>query len=110
MVKIIYCITKKAELTDEEFFRYWKNIHGPIGGQIPGLRRLVQSRRVSVSADARSPDYDGVVELWFDDIEALLAARRSPEWKTSSEDEAKFIDTSKVAYLVSEEHVIVDRI
>jgi len=31
MIKLVYCITKKAGLTDEEFFRYWENIHGPIG-------------------------------------------------------------------------------
>ncbi len=108
MVKVVYCITKKAALTDEEFFRYWKNIHGPIGARIPGLRRLVQSHGVVVRGDKRSPDYDGVAELWFDDVEALLAARQSPEWKASSEDEANFIDHSKVAYFVSEEHVILD--
>jgi len=32
MIKLVYCITKKAGLTDEEFFHYWENIHGPIGG------------------------------------------------------------------------------
>ncbi len=31
MIKLVYCITKKAGLTDEEFFRYWENIHGPMG-------------------------------------------------------------------------------
>jgi len=108
MVKLVYCITKKAGHSDEEFFHYWKNIHGPIGARIPGLRRLVQSRRVNVSGDKRSPDYDGMAELWFDDIDALLAARESAEWKASTEDEANFIDHSKVAYFVSEEHVILD--
>jgi uncharacterized protein (TIGR02118 family) len=107
MVKLVYCITKKAGHSDEDFFHYWKNIHGPIGARIPGLRRLVQSRRVDVSGDKRSPDYDGMAELWFDDIEALLAARESPEWKASTDDEANFIDHSKVAYFVSEEHVIL---
>jgi hypothetical protein len=29
MVKLVYCITKKAGLSDDEFFRYWKNVHGP---------------------------------------------------------------------------------
>jgi uncharacterized protein (TIGR02118 family) len=47
-----------------------------------------------------------MAELWFDDVEALLAARQSPEWKASTEDEANFIDQSKVAYFVSEEHPI----
>ena len=34
VIKLVYCITKKAGLTDEEFFRYWKDIHGRIGAQI----------------------------------------------------------------------------
>jgi len=36
-----------------------------------------------------------------------MAARQSSEWQTSSEDEANFIDHNKVAYFVSEEHLIL---
>ncbi len=107
MVKLVYCITKKAGLTDDEFFRYWENVHGPIGARIPGVRRMVQSHRIAVPGDQHRPDYDGMVELWFNDAEALLAARRSPEWQASSEDEEEFIDHTRVAYFVTEEHVIV---
>jgi len=110
MIKLVYCISKKPGMTDAEFFDYWKNVHGPIGSRIPGLRRLVQSHRRNVAGDKHSPDFDGMAELWFDDAEALLATRQSPEWKASHEDEANFIDHSKVAYFVSEEHVILDRI
>jgi uncharacterized protein (TIGR02118 family) len=109
MIKLVYCISKKAGLSDEEFFRYWENVHGPIGARIPRLRKLVQSHRVIVPGDKHRSDYDGMAELWFDDIEALLAARQSPEWKASSEDEANFIDHERVAYFVSEERVIWDR-
>ena len=108
MIKLVYCITKKPGLTDQEFFSYWKNIHGPIGARIQGLRRLVQSHRVNIPGDKYQPDYEGMVELWFDDRDALLAARQSPEWKTSSEDEANFVDHARTAYFVSEEHVILD--
>jgi uncharacterized protein (TIGR02118 family) len=107
MIKLVYCITKKPGLTDDEFFHYWKNVHGPIGARIPHLRRLVQSHRVRVDGDKYQPDYDGMAELWFDSEEALLAARQSPEWKASREDEANFIDHSKVAYFVSIEHVVL---
>jgi len=106
MIKLVYCITKKPDMTDEAFFHYWEKVHGPIGARIPGVRRLVQSHRLKVPGD-RLYDYDGVVELWFDDMEALLAARATPEWQVSTEDEANFIDHSKVAYFVSEEHVII---
>ena len=50
-----------------------------------------------------------MAELWFDNIDALLQARQSREWKESTEDEAIFIDHTKVAYFVSEEHVIFDK-
>jgi uncharacterized protein (TIGR02118 family) len=108
MVKLVYCITKKATLTDAEFFDYWKNVHGPIGARIPRLRKLTQSHRWAV-AGFRA-DYDGVAELWFDSLEDLQAARQSPESKASSEDEVNFIDHSKVALFVSEEHNILDKI
>jgi uncharacterized protein (TIGR02118 family) len=108
MVKLVYCITKKAGLSDEEFFRYWRDVHGAIGARIPGVRKLVQSRRLSVPEDKKPPDYDGMAELWFEDVEALLQARRSPEWEASSRDETNFIDHKKTAYFVSEEHVILD--
>ena len=49
-----------------------------------------------------------MAELWFDDVESLNAARQSREWKASSDDESNFIDPSKLAYFVSEEHVILD--
>jgi len=104
MIKVVYCITKKPGLSDEEFFRYWKDVHGPIGARIPGLRKLVQSHTITIPGDHRVT-YDGVAELWFDDLAALNAARQSPEWRASTDDEAHFIDPSKVAYFVTQEHV-----
>jgi uncharacterized protein (TIGR02118 family) len=107
MIKLVYCITKRPGMTDEAFFHYWEHVHGPIGARIPGLRRLVQSHRVHVHGDARAADYDGLAELWFDDMEALLKSRQSPEWRAASEDERNFIDHRKVAYFISVEHPIV---
>jgi uncharacterized protein (TIGR02118 family) len=107
MIKLVYCFAKKPDLTDEAFFQYWKNIHGPIGARIPGLRKLVQSHRITVPGDGRLPDYDGMAELWFDDIESLLAARTTAEWQAASADEVNFIDPTRVAYFISEEQVIV---
>jgi uncharacterized protein (TIGR02118 family) len=108
VIKLVYCITKKPSLTDEQFFHYWESIHGPIGARIPYVRRLVQSRRIMIPGDTRPPDYDGVVELWFDNEAALLTARKSAEWKASSDDEANFIDHSRVAYVVTREYVVID--
>jgi len=110
MIKLVYCVTKKPGMTDEEFFHYWKTIHGALGARIPGLRKLVQSHRLAISDDAHPPDYDGMAELYFDDAEALLRARQSREWKAATADEAHFIDPNKVAYFVSREIVILDNL
>ena len=109
MIKLVYCITKRPGLSDEEFFHYWKNVHGPIGARIPHLRKLVQSHRRTVEGDRYPPDYHGMAELWFDNEQALLAARQSPEWNASREDEANFIDHGRVAYFVSDEHILLDK-
>jgi uncharacterized protein (TIGR02118 family) len=107
MIKLVYCITKKAGLSDDEFFRYWSEVHGLIGARIPGLRKLVQSRRVDMPGDKYAASYDGIAELWFDDLDSLLKARQSEEWRRSTEDESHFIDHRRVAYLVTEEHVVL---
>jgi uncharacterized protein (TIGR02118 family) len=106
MIKLVYCITRRPGMTPEDFSRYWREVHGPIGRRIPGLRRLVQSHRVPDPGDMASPDFDGMAELWFEDLAALEAARRSPEWQASSADEANFIDGTRTAIFVTEEREI----
>ena len=90
----------------EEFSRYWREVHGPIGRGIPGLRRLVQSHLVPQPPDMGPPDFDGMAELWFDDMATLQAARRSAEWRASNADEANFIDETRTALFLTEEREI----
>ena len=106
MIKLVYCISRRRGMTLEEFSRYWREVHGPIGRRIPGLRRLVQSHRVPHAWDMPASLFDGVAELWFDDMAALEAARRSPEWSASTADEANFIDATRTALFLTEEHEI----
>ena len=95
MIKLVYCITRRRDLSLEEFSRYWHDVHGRIGRQIPGLRRLVQSH--PLVASGQRMDFDGLAELWFDDLDALRAAQTSAEWQASSADEANFIDAARTA-------------
>jgi uncharacterized protein (TIGR02118 family) len=108
MIKLVYCITRRPDMSLEEFSRYWREVHGPIGRRIPGLRRLVQSHPVPPPLDMAPPAFDGMAELWFDDMAALEAARGSPQWRASSADEANFIDGTRTTLFVTEEHEIPD--
>ena len=107
MVKLVYCIRRKPGLSPEEFIRYWVEVHGPIGARIPGVRRLVQSHALAVAGDTRPPDFDGMAELWFDDLEAMLRARESAEWAASTADESNFVDPARTAYFVTEERQVL---
>jgi uncharacterized protein (TIGR02118 family) len=107
MVKLVYCICRKAGLSHNEFLRYWADVHGLIGARIPGLRKLVQSNALTVPGDGRPADFDGMAELWFDDLAALLRARQSSAWAASTADEAQFVDPARGAYFVTEERQIV---
>src|SRR5262245_57995326 len=106
MIKLVYCFRKKWGLTDMEFSRYWQEVHGPLGSRIPGLRRLVQSHLHAPAFSLRQPDFDGMAELWFDDLDALRRARTSPEWSAATADEANFIDGENVALFITEEREI----
>jgi len=107
VVKLVYCVCRKPGLSREEFIRYWAEMHGPIGSRIPGLRKLVQSYALPVPGDSRSADFDGLAELWFDDVAAIVRARRSAEWAAATADEANFLDPSRSGYFVSEERQIL---
>lgn len=95
-------------MSGEEFHTYWKHTHGPIAARIPGLRRYVQSHAVPRVDGLPEHPYDGVAEVWFDDLEALRAAMGSPEVNAALEDEKNFIDHSRVALFVCREEVIVE--
>jgi uncharacterized protein (TIGR02118 family) len=102
MIKLVYCITRRPDLSVAEFSRYWHDVHGPLGRQIPGLRRLVQSHPLAFERS----DFDGMAELWFDDLAALDAARQSDQWRASSADEANFIDATRTALFLTQEREI----
>lgn len=121
MIKITFTLRRLPTMTREEFQRYWLETHAPLvrsHGPALGLRRYVQSHALpdELSAELGSPrgapePFDGVAELWFDDLEALAAAASSPEGQRVAlaliEDERRFIDHSRSPIFLSEEHEIV---
>ncbi len=109
MVKIIYVFNRKDDMSVEEFQRHWRETHGPIAARIPGVRRYVQNHTLPEQYAAKHPPaYDGVAELWFDDLESMRAAFASPENQAAREDEKNFIDHSKAFLIIAEEKLVVE--
>lgn len=108
MIKTVIIMKRKPGISTEEFESYWKEKHAPLVLKtIPGLVKYVQNHRVKLSD--REPVYDGVAELWYEDLDSFKAMSRwyrSDEGKVLRDDEAKFMDTSNVISYICEEVVI----
>ena len=122
MIKLVYVIVRRADLSDGGFRDYWLNTHGPLVAAQAGalrLRKYVQSHPIDPEASEamravrgmRGPA-DGLTEVWWDSIEDFQAAYATPEGQASgrilAEDEAKFIDFQRSAVFLTEEHEIFD--
>ncbi|HEY2523871.1 MAG TPA: EthD family reductase [Candidatus Binataceae bacterium] len=107
MLHVHYFITRKSSMSDADFHRYWRETHGPIAAKIPQPHRYVQSHRIAAFG-ANSP-YDGAAEVLIDSLEAMAALRRSSEYLDGAlADERNFIDLSRVEWMVTRDHVVLD--
>lgn len=110
MVKVITTIKRKEGISKEEFYRYWEEVHGPlIKRTLPGVKRYIQNHAAKLPGSGQ-PQYDGVVEIWFEDMDAWRKAGeffRSEGGKVITDDEAKFIDRSRMVSFIAEEKVII---
>jgi len=74
--------------------------------------RGTSSRGVPLAATRGTAEaYDGLAEIWWDSLDALVAASASEEGQraneTLTEDEARFIDFERSSFFLTEEHTIL---
>lgn len=102
MVKAVFFLHKRTDMTTEEFRSYWRDVHGRIALKIPGLKKYVQNytnQEASPLSDSNDQP-DGIAELWFDSIESLQQAQTTPEWQASADDAPNLFDMSRLRYIV----------
>jgi uncharacterized protein (TIGR02118 family) len=107
MIHIHYFITRKAGLSDDQFYRYWRETHAPIVKKIPQLKGYIQSHRIPY--DINNSTYGGEAEVWLDDLDALKALQKSPEYLDGAfRDEPNFIDIERSDFLAARDHVLIE--
>ena len=124
MIKIVFCLRRRQDLSPEEFCRYWLDDHAELVRRHASalrLRRYAQSHmitdpRIAAAIDVRGSviePYDGVAELWWDSAEDIIAALTTKEGGAAGHDllrdERNFIDQANSPIFYAEEHVIFDR-
>jgi|HubBroStandDraft_5_1064220.scaffolds.fasta_scaffold64576_1 uncharacterized protein (TIGR02118 family) len=104
MVKVVGLVKKRADMTREEFKDYWLNKHSRLEKaslKVNPVRRIVANFFEENLID-RAP-FDGMVELYFDDIDQMRAQWSSGHDETMKNDEANFCDPSYRIFFVVEE-------
>ncbi len=108
MIHIHYFIRCKPGMAQQEFHRYWKEVHGPIASKIPQLRAYVQSHKIPFGQEPADSPFDGVAEAWLDSEQAGQESVQSTEYREGAlADESNFIDMSQVLWVRATDHVVL---
>jgi uncharacterized protein (TIGR02118 family) len=91
MVKLVFTLHRKSGMSFEEFSRYWRNVHAPIGAALPGVRKYIQNH-------ARAT---------LDGSPLLQRALVSPQGQAAVADSANFLDVARIQTFVVEEVAVV---
>ena len=113
LLKVSCLLTRRADLTHEEFHRYWTEKHTPMlakpasGG--PKVYRYVQLHPTAENVpELRTAPYDGVAEIWFANLKDAAAMFTSDHYKTVvAKDEENFLDRAKTVFLYAFEKPIM---
>ena len=122
MIKLVFSLRRRPDLTRDEFQAYWRDRHAPLVSRhadVLRIRRYVQTHaRTSDVGAAQSAArgseldvYDGQAELWWDSLDDIRAAVSAPAGQQAAlellEDERRFIDLERSPLWIGEEHLVV---
>ncbi len=99
MLKFMVVLYRKPDLSQENFRRHLREIHGPLARRLPGLRKYVQNY-VCDDPKRKHPGWDAIVELYFDNWDTMEQAWASPEGAASDADLPLFVDLSRTTWAV----------
>jgi hypothetical protein len=123
MIKLVYIVKKRADISEKDFHEYWLKTHGPlVRGFAKSMRakKYVQSHTVHEDAGKQirttrpkmKETYDGITEVWWDTLEDFSGGgaiqERAEAARALLEDESKFIDFEHSSIFLTEEHEIFD--
>ena len=102
MQRVVFYLKRRPELSQQLFFDWWLGPHRALAEQLPGLRQYI----ISLAADAQEGPFDGMAELWFDDLAAADAAFASPAGQAAHADATAHVVRLERLHLT--EHTIID--
>jgi len=100
--KAMILLTRRDDMTHDDFVRWWLDEHSALASTLPGVRAITFN-----VVDDGNDGVDGVAELWFDSREAFEAAYATEIGKATAADSMAHVK-GRVRLLVAE-NAIVER-
>ena len=113
MIKVSVFLTRRPDLTHEQFSQYWKDKHASLIMSLDAfrshIRHYIQQHSLSNLPEGLPIlPYDGVAEVWFDDLPSAMATFGHQDYGTIlAKDEENFLDRTKTVMFLSSESRIV---
>jgi uncharacterized protein (TIGR02118 family) len=107
MLKFMVVLYRRPDLTREQFRRHLQQIHGPLARNLPGLTKYVQNF-ASDDPNRKTPGWDAVVELYFEDWSAMESAWASPQGAASDADLPAFADLTRTTWSAVDEVTVLE--
>ena len=108
MIKGFALIPKKPDISFEQFHSHWKEVHAPLAVQIKALKRYVQSHRTEDIPGVPTSPYEGLAEIWFQDLETGKGLGSNPDYLNGAyPDEPNFISDAGPSFLMTRENAVV---
>ena len=104
MIKQVSFFKRRDDLSPEEFRDHWLNVHADVVRQLNGIVRYVQNHALELRSG-----FDGIAEVWFEDIESMRKVVDTPELAAIRSDEENFIDLNTMGTVLTTEYLIKDR-
>lgn len=105
MIKAIYFIKRKPGMSLAAFREYWLTDHAVLVVKVPGLVKYVQSHTNDPGYRKHEPIYDGIAELWYENLDDMRKTANTPISNETLADDEKFLDMSKFAFILTKERV-----
>ena len=113
MIKLTILLIRNPNLSYDEFVEHHKTRHADLFMSIPAVkdtvRRYIQQHTIQAELPGLPPvKFDGITELWFDDIHALGRCFSDPEYLSKVRpDEVHFLDLGACEFVLSTEHPVL---
>lgn len=100
----------KPGMTEQDFQRYWLEVHAPqYAVKIPQIRKYCVDTRIPLTPPGTGdPLWSGIAEIWLDNDEDQLASMQTPEFLDGARmDEPRWAAFWRTVVLDTEAHVVL---